>query len=163
MPSPARARPARPAAGSRAGVADRLHSVAIHLLRRLRREDEAEGLSAPRLSALSVIVFGGPLTLGELAAAEQVRPPTMSRLVSALERDGLVRREAHAADRRSVRLRATAKGERLLARGRARRVATLTRSLEALDTADASAVRRAVEVLEALLGQDAAHRGAAEG
>ena len=57
-------------------IADRLHSAAIHLLRRLRREDATTGLSAPRLSALSVIVFGGPLTLGELANAEQVRPPT---------------------------------------------------------------------------------------
>jgi hypothetical protein len=64
-------------------IADRLHSAAIHLLRRLRREDATSGLSAPRLSALSVIVFGGPLTLGELANAEQVRPPTMTRLVSA--------------------------------------------------------------------------------
>jgi len=160
MPTPRRARPvtAVPAA-SRGAVADRLHSVAIHLLRRLRREDEAEGLSAPRLSALSVIVFGGPLTLGELAAAEQVRPPTMSRLVSALERDGLVRREADASDRRSVRLRATAKGERLLARGRARRVETLARALEALEATDARAVQRAVEVLEVVLGRDATHRG----
>ncbi len=159
MPTPPRARPARTADTSRARVADRLHSVAIHLLRRLRREDEAEGLSAPRLSALSVVVFGGPLTLGELAAAEQVRPPTMSRLVSALERDGLVRREADAADGRSVRLRATAKGERLLARGRARRVETLTRALEALDASDAAAVQRAVEVLEDVLGGDTARRG----
>ena len=163
MPTPPRARPARTPDASRAGVADRLHSVAIHLLRRLRREDEAEGLSAPRLSALSVIVFGGPLSLGELAAAEQVQPPTMSRLVTALEREGLVRREAVAGDARSVGLRATAKGERLLARGRARRVATLTRALEALDAADARAVQRAVEVLEALLGRDAGHRGPARG
>jgi hypothetical protein len=71
-------------------TADRLHSAAIHLLRRLRREDAKSGLSAPRLSALSVLVFGGPLTLGELANAEQVRPPTMTRLVTALEADGRV-------------------------------------------------------------------------
>src|SRR5512134_1777173 len=74
-------------------TADRLHSAAIQLLRRLRREDNRWGLSAPRLSALSVLVFGGrPLTLGELANAEQVRPPTMTRLVSALESQGLVSR-----------------------------------------------------------------------
>ena len=158
MATPARARSPRPGGTSRADVADRLHSVAIHLLRRLRREDEAEGLSAPRLSALSVIVFGGPLSLGALAAAEQVRPPTMTRLVAALVRDGLVQREPDAADRRTVLLRATATGQRLLARGRARRVATLTRALEALGTADAAAVRRAVEILEALLGRDALHR-----
>ena len=88
-------------------TADRLHSAAIHLLRRLRREDAATGLSAPRLSALSVVVFGGPLTLGELASAEQVRPPTMTRLVSALEDAGLVDRETDAADGRLTRIRAT--------------------------------------------------------
>src|SRR4051795_9796132 len=94
-------------------LADQLHSAAIHLLRRLRTEDTASGLSAPRLSALSVIVFGGPLTLGALAAAEQVRPPTMTRLVSALEQAGLVTREPDPKDRRQVLLRATAEGRRL--------------------------------------------------
>ena len=85
-------------------TADRLHSAAIHLLRRLRREDAQSGLSAPRLSALSVLVFGGPLTLGELANAEQVRPPTMTRLVTALEADGLVTREPDASDGRLTRV-----------------------------------------------------------
>ena len=75
-----------PRAGSADAVADRLHSAAIHLLRRLRREDDASGQSAPRLSALSVLVFGGPQTIGALAAAEQVRVPTMSRVVAALGR-----------------------------------------------------------------------------
>src|SRR5690349_25156897 len=73
-------------------LADRLHSAAIHLLRRLRREDDASGLPAPQLSALSVIVFGGPIALGDLAKAEQVRPPTITRVVAALEADGLVER-----------------------------------------------------------------------
>src|SRR5437667_3390038 len=89
-------------------LADRLHSAAIHLLRRLRREDDASGLSAPRLSALSVVVFGGPLPIGALAAAEQVRVPTMSRVVASLESDGLVRRVLDDADRRVVRVEATA-------------------------------------------------------
>src|ERR671915_2520477 len=91
-------------------LADRLHSAAIHLLRRLRREDARTGLSGPRLSALSVVVFAGPLTLGELAAAEQVKPPTMTRLVRALEARRLVVREADENDGRVVRLRATTKG-----------------------------------------------------
>src|SRR5919199_1393233 len=101
---PRRARPSREAAvrdrGARdpARVADRLHSAAVHLLRLLRREDARSGLSAPRLSALSVLVFGGARTLGELAAAEQVRPPTMTRLVRALEAAGLVTREGDPAD-----------------------------------------------------------------
>src|SRR5947209_19641778 len=86
-------------------LADRLHSAAIHLLRRLRREDDASGLPAPQLSALSVIVFGGgPITLGQLARAEQVRPPTISKLIVELEQQGLVEREADGADRRVVRV-----------------------------------------------------------
>ena len=81
-------------------VADRLHSAAIRLLRRLRREDEAMGLTAARASALSVLVFGGrPITLGALAQAEQVSAPTITRLIVGMERDGLVRREADAARR----------------------------------------------------------------
>src|SRR3954462_12265340 len=90
-----------------ADLADRLHSTAIHLLRRLRREDDASGLPAPQLSALSVIVFGGPITLGALADAEQVRPPTITKLVATLEAAGLVERTIDAADRRVVRVRAT--------------------------------------------------------
>jgi DNA-binding MarR family transcriptional regulator len=129
-------------------LADRLHSTAIHLLRRLRREDDASGLPAPQLSALSVIVFGGPVTLGQLAAAEQVRPPTITRLVAALEADGLVVREADAADRRIVRVRATARGARLLQEGRARRVASLADSLRGLSAQDRAALARAVPLLE---------------
>src|SRR5436190_12806978 len=117
-------------------VAERLHSAAIHLLRRLRREDDASGLTAPRLSALSVIVFGGPLTLGALAAAEQVRPPTMTRIVAALERTGLVARQPDPTDRRQVLLSATAAGRRLLEEGRARRTASLAGRLAALPPDD---------------------------
>src|SRR5688500_18882314 len=128
-------------------VADRLHSAAIHLLRRLRREDSRTGLSAPRLSALSVIVFGGPITLGELAAAEQVRPPTMTRLVRALEREQLVRREKDPTDGRIVRLRATAKGESLLHEGRARRVRRLAEPLDEITPAERATLRDAAEIL----------------
>src|ERR671936_1538942 len=88
-------------------AADRFHSAAIHALRHVRREDPATGLSAARLSALSVLVFGGPRTLGELAAAEHVKPPTMTRIVRALEEDGLVRREPDPNDGRIARVRAT--------------------------------------------------------
>src|SRR5262252_2546168 len=100
------------------GVADRLHSAAIKLLRRLRREDEAMGLTAARASALSVLVFGGrPITLGALAQAEQVSAPTVTRLIIGMERDGLVRREPDAADGRVVWLHATPKGTKLLQGG----------------------------------------------
>src|SRR5919204_2378557 len=97
-------------------AADRLHSASIHVLRRVAREDAASGLSAARLSALSVLVFAGPRTLGELAAAERVRPPTMTSIVRGLEGAGLVRREPDPDDGRVTRVRATAKGERILQR-----------------------------------------------
>src|ERR687886_2308821 len=114
-------------------TADRFHSAAIHALRHVRREDPKSGLSAARLSALSVLVFGGARTLGELAAAEHVRPATMTRIVQALEEDGLVSRERDRQDRRVTRLRATAKGERVLWRGRERRVQNLATLLSRLD------------------------------
>ena len=131
-------------------LAQRLHAAAIHLLRRLRAEDDASGLTAPRLSALSVLVFGGPRSIGELAAAEQVRPPTISRLVRELERDGLVRRESDAGDARIQRVHATAAGKALLAEGRARRVARLAASLAALPVAERRLLAQAAPLLEAL-------------
>ncbi len=136
-------------------VADRLHSVAIHLLRQLRREDEATGLSAARLSALSVVVFAGPLPVGELARAEQVRSPTMSRVVGDLEALGLVTRAPSSSDGRTVEVRATAKGRRVLQAGRRRRVATLTRRLERLRAADLAVLDRAATVLEEALATPA--------
>jgi DNA-binding MarR family transcriptional regulator len=129
-------------------VADRLHSAAIHLLRRLRAEDEALGISAPRLSALSVIVFAGPIPIGELAAAEGVRPPTMTRLVDGLERDGLVRREPRSDDRRVVVVRATGKGTRTLTRGRSRRVEVLAGRLRSLPRGDLATLAHAADLLE---------------
>src|SRR5260370_3291908 len=84
-PPPPRPPPGEPRA---AAVADQLHSAAIHLLRRVRLEDDGMGLTAPLASALSAIVFGGPLPIGALARAEQVRPPTISRVVAQLERRG---------------------------------------------------------------------------
>jgi len=134
-------------------LADRWHSLAIHLLRRLRREDTKAGLTGPRLSALSVVVFGGPITLGDLAAAEQVKPPTMTRLVRALEEEGLVRREADARDGRIVRLRATSKGESLLAAGRTRRVRKLSEPLAALTAAEQSTLQEAAEILSRVVGR----------
>jgi DNA-binding MarR family transcriptional regulator len=132
-------------------VADRLHSAAIHLLRRLRVEDEALGISAPRLSVLSVLVFAGPKRIGDLARVEQVEPPTMTRLVDGLVRDGLAAREADPDDARAVRVRATPTGARTLKRGRARRVQTLERSLAGLSPTELAALGDGVEVLERIL------------
>src|SRR5213080_2411780 len=103
-------------------AADRFHSAAIHALRHVRLDDPRTGLSAARLSALSVLVFGGPRTLGELAAAEQVRPATMTRIAQSLVEDGYARRAADPKDGRVVRLSASAKGRRVMQQGRERRV-----------------------------------------
>src|SRR5512143_391726 len=110
----------------RAAIADRLHSLAIHLLRRVARSDQQSGVTGPRLSVLSVLVLGGgPRPVGELAAAEHVRPPTMTRLVQAMEAEGLVTRTPAPEDARIVRIRATRAGERVLAKARARRLSAL--------------------------------------
>ena len=131
-------------------IADRLHSAAIHVLRRLRVEDKAIGLSGPRASALSVIVFRGPVTMSGLAEAVQVRPPTITRLVEGLERRGLVRRVSDARDGRVQLVEATAAGRRLLNRGRARRVARLAQGVAQLTTDDQEILRRAAELMESL-------------
>jgi DNA-binding MarR family transcriptional regulator len=137
-------------------AADRFHSAAIHALRHAAREDPASGLSAARLSALSVLVFGGPKTLGDLAAAEQVRPPTMTRIVHGLEEDGLARRSADPEDGRVVHVSATAKGKRVLQRARERRIAKLAERLSSLDTQEIAVVKDAAELVERALTQSSA-------
>jgi len=141
------------AAKDAAAVADRLHSAAIHLLRRVRKQDAATGEGPARLSALSVLVFGGPCTLGQLAAAEQVRPPTMTRIVAGLKRSGLAQITADATDKRRIQIRATAKGTRLLQEGRRRRIAYLAQHLGVLHEQELDSLAEAVQILEALLRQ----------
>ncbi|HEX9932239.1 MAG TPA: MarR family transcriptional regulator [Allosphingosinicella sp.] len=131
-------------------TATRLHSAAIRLLRMARREDQASGLSGPRLSALSVVVFAGPLSLAALAAEEQVRAPTMTRTVDALVAAGLVTRETDARDRRMVTIAATGEGRRLLDEGRRRRVRAITARLAALAESERRALERGVELIERL-------------
>jgi DNA-binding MarR family transcriptional regulator len=143
----------RSKAGAAAGAfeaADRLHSAAIHLLRRLRVRDLASGVGPAQLSALSVLVFGGPRSLGELAQAEQVKPPTMSRIVAGLERSGLVRRKS-THDRRQVMLEATGKGARILQQGRRRRVESLARALRGLDQRELAGLAEMAGVLERVI------------
>ncbi len=131
-------------------VADRLHSVTIHLLRRLRRTDEATGVGPAQLSALSVLVFGGERTLGELASIEQVRPPTMTRIVKALEAAGLVRRKADPEDGRVSRIAATARGRKVLAKGKRLRLEALSALIDGLTKKQQAELKKAVEVLERL-------------
>ena len=134
-------------------VAERLHAAAIHLLRRLRRQDDAMGLTPARASALSIMVFGGRVTIGQLAQAEQVSAPTMTRLVVGLERDGLVRREDDPDDGRIVWLQATAKGARILHGGRRRRVEALAADLATLEPAERETLAEAAGILERVLSR----------
>jgi DNA-binding MarR family transcriptional regulator len=132
-------------------VADRLHSTAIHLLRRVRKQDVATGEGPARLSALSVLVFGGPKTLGELAAAEQVKPPTMSRIVAGLARSKLVQITADPQDRRRMSIRPTPKGVKLLHQGRQRRIEYLASQLVGLTAAELAQVAESTEILARVL------------
>ena len=132
----------------RGAVADALHSAAIHLLRGVRQEDERTGVGPARLSALSVLVFAGPMRLTDLARIEQVKPPTMTKVVAGLEASGLVKRRADSQDARAVKLEASARGVRLLQEGRRRRVKRLTDALEALSEDEVSVLSRAAGILE---------------
>ncbi len=133
-------------------LAARIHSAALHLLRRLAQEDRATGVSPARLSALSVLVFGGPRTIGALATAEGVTPPTMTRLVAGLVADGLVERLEEPGDRRVVRLQASPTGRATLLAGRDRRVATLGAMLGPLTPKERRRLDQAAAIIEGMLG-----------
>ena len=138
-------------AHTREDLADRLHSAAIHLLRLVRVQDAATGVPPARLSALSVIVFGGPVSLNDLARAEQVRPPTMSRIVDALEAEGLARRRTNQQDRRAVLIEATARGAAILKQGRKRRVRFLAAHLRRLSGEELKQIESAVAAIQKAL------------
>jgi DNA-binding MarR family transcriptional regulator len=140
----------RLAGGETFETADRLHSAAIHLLRRLRVRDRESGVGPAQLSALSVLVFGGPRSLGELADAEQVRPPTMSRIVAGLESAGLVRRHA-TEDGRRVRLEASTKGTKILQEGRKRRVESLAKAVSSLSEEEQKKLGTLTDLLQQVI------------
>jgi DNA-binding MarR family transcriptional regulator len=131
-------------------AADRLHSAAIHLLRRLRIRDRETGIGPAQLSALSVLVFGGPKSLSELAEAEQVKAPTMSRIVAGLLRARLVNSRTDKHDRRALVIRATEKGNRILQEGRRRRVEALAAAVLQLPQKDIAQLRETAQVMEHL-------------
>ncbi len=138
------------------GVDDRQLAVRVRvavarLHRRLRRESLA-GLSPSQASALGSVARLGQPTLGELAAAELVRPPTITRVVDGLEEAGLLGREHDASDRRVWRVRLTAEGWRTLERVRTLKDAYLVRQLAGLDPAEHEAMARAVALLERMAG-----------
>ena len=133
---------------SREAVADALHSAAIHLLRGVRQEDERAGIGPARLSALSVLVFAGPMRLSELARLEQVKPPTMTKVIAGLEAHGLVKRHTDTQDARALRLEPTSRGRRLLHEGRRRRVIRLATALQALEPREIELLQRAAVIIE---------------
>ena len=131
-------------------VADRLHSAAIHLLRRLRVRDQESGIGPAQMSALSVLVFAGPRSLRELAEIEQVKPPTMSRMVAALIKSRLVRSHTVGEDRRKLRLEATPKGVAVMQEGRKRRIEGLARALESRSKKEIRRLAQAAEIIDEL-------------
>jgi len=128
-------------------IAAQLNSVSIHLVRRARTADESLGVPPGQLSALSVLVFGGDRTLAELAAAEQVTSPTMTRIVDGLERANLAKRYPHPDDGRATLVRATRRGRHVMERGRQQRIELLSSVLVQLDGADLQALTRACTAL----------------
>lgn len=146
-----RVSPCRPAVAGVAAELDQLHRLAIALLRGVKVEDERAGVGPALLSALSVLVFGGPQSLAALARAEGVRPPTMSRLVDGLERAGLARRQADPDDARGLRIDATPRGRTLLLAGRARRLRRLAAAAKTLTPRQAAKVTAAIPALNLLV------------
>ena len=134
-------------------LAHRLHSAAIHLLRLVRQVDVATDLGPAQLSALSVLVFGGPRSLGALATAEQVRPPSMTRVVQELEAAGYVRRRADTSDARAIRLEATASGRRLMLEGRERRAKRLATFVEELAGPERQRIADALPAIESAIAR----------
>jgi len=132
-------------------VADRLHSAAIHLLRNAAKTDTQSGQGPARLSALSVLVFGGAKTLGQLATAERVKPPTMSRIVAGLKQSGLAKIQNDGSDARKIKISVTAKGERILQEARRRRIEVLAESLKILGNSDLETLRKASGLIEQML------------
>jgi DNA-binding MarR family transcriptional regulator len=143
-----------PAPGGAAAdeLTSRLRMVVARLSRRLRQEAN-EGATPSQLAALATIERHGPITLGDLAAHERVRPPTMTRIIAGLEETRLVRRDIDPSDRRVARVTITSEGSRLLTRSRTRKDAFLASLLERLEPDEHAAVERAVPVLERLIDE----------
>ena len=128
-------------------AATAIHSAAIHLLRSLRREDARQGVGPAGLSVLSVLVFGGPRTMAQLADIEQVKRPTMTRIVTTLENWALVERK-RGADRRTMVVHATPSGRTVMIRARSDRMADLEQRMEKLAESEISLLVRAATLLE---------------
>jgi DNA-binding MarR family transcriptional regulator len=119
-------------------------------LRGLRKRDRETSIGPAQLSALSVLVFAGQRSLAGLAQAEQVKPPTMSRVVAGLVRTKLVHLTTNQHDRRAVVISATSKGVSLMQQARVRRVESLARAVALLPDTQVAVLRKAARMMEAL-------------
>ncbi len=135
-------------------VAEQVHKASIRLLRAMRAADAESGLSGPKLSALSVLAFAGPQSLGALARLEQVRAPTMSKLVAELEREGLAVKRADKSDRRGVRIEVTAKGRALMEKGRQRRLALISAGFGGFSQDDLATLEAAAALMSRAVAAD---------
>ncbi|MCW2499511.1 MAG: transcriptional regulator, MarR family [Frankiales bacterium] len=133
-------------------LASELRTTVMRLARRLRNQRSDTSLSLTQLATLGTLDRHGPLTPGELAAHERVQPPSMTRVVSALEAAGLVTRTDHPTDGRQVLIAVSPAGKGLLRDDRMRRDAWLAQRLRALDPADLATLRQAAAVLDKLAG-----------
>jgi DNA-binding MarR family transcriptional regulator len=130
-------------------LAARLRLAVLRLSRQVRQQLVGE-VTQSQVSVLSSVEKLGSPTLGELAAFEQVQPPSMTRQIDALVAGGLLSREAHDTDRRIVRVRLTASGQRTLQRNRSLRTAYLAEKLKRLPPEERARLGELVELLEQL-------------
>lgn len=130
-------------------LAGRLRYSIFRLARLLRQQDDT-GLSPALVSALAVVERDGPITLGDLAAQEQLSPPTITKVVTSLEEKGLLERAKCDNDKRVSRVRITAKGKRQLESSRTKRTAWLASQLQELSEDEVARLADAIEVIEHL-------------
>lgn len=135
-------------------LAAELRLAVMRLARRLRQQAPAD-VTPSMLSALTVVERLGPITLGDLAGSERVRPPTMTRIVSRLEEDGLVRKEPDESDRRVTHLSLTDAGRKFITKNRTRKDAYLADRLRQLSSRERSQLQAGIEVIQRLLDEKA--------
>lgn len=129
-------------------VAEKLHSVAVHLLRNAKKHDQESGLTPERLSLLSILVYVGPQTINRLADMEQVSAPAITRTVKSLEKQGYVIKSRSKTDQRVVYVAPTRKSQQLLDETRRKRVDRIEYLLEGAADEDLKQLKAAITILE---------------
>src|SRR5438874_11165085 len=134
-------------------LATKFRFALFPLVRQLRHHNV--DLTASQASALATISRRGPLTVGELAKAEHVSSPMITKIAKGLEEEGLVTRTVDAADKRVTQLAITRSGERRLERSRSRKNAWLAKQLQSLSSAELEAINAVIPVLERITARGA--------